>query len=113
MILQGTAQRGRRKGRQKKRWEDNVTEWAGLKLGEALQKAENREEWRTVVAQSSLVPQRSTRLRDKRSEVIVFLPYKCKSQQEYDIFNVPHEKERERERKRERQTDRQTDRQAD
>ena len=35
------------------------------KLGEALQKAENREEWRKVVAQSSLVPQRSTRLGDK------------------------------------------------
>ena len=65
MILQGTVQGGRRKGTQKKRWEDNVTEWTGLKLGEALRKAENREEWRTVVAQSSLVPQRSTRLRDK------------------------------------------------
>ena len=50
---------------EKKRWEDNVTEWTGLKLGEALRKAENREEWRTVVARSFLVPQRSTRLRDK------------------------------------------------
>ena len=66
MILQGTVQGGRRRGRQKKRWED-VTEWTGLKLGEALRKAENREEWRTVVARSSLVPQRSTRLRDKWS----------------------------------------------
>ena len=65
MILQGTVQGGRRRGRQKKRWEDNVTEWTGLKLGEALRKAENREEWRTVVARSSLVPQQSTRLRDK------------------------------------------------
>ena len=65
MILQGTVQGGRRKGRQKKRWEDNITEWTGLKLGEALRKAENREECRKVVAQSSLMPQRSTRLRDK------------------------------------------------
>ena len=64
-ILQGTVQGGRRRGRQKKRWEDNVTEWTGLKLGEALRKAENREEWRTVVSRSSLVPQRSTRLWDK------------------------------------------------
>ena len=64
MILQGTVQGGRRRGRQKKRWEDNVTKWTGLKLGEALRKAEIREEWRTVVARSSLVPQRSTRLRD-------------------------------------------------
>ena len=66
MILQGTVQGGR--GRQKKRWEDNITEWTGLKLGEALRKAENREEWRTVVARSSLVPQRSNRLWDKWSE---------------------------------------------
>ena len=65
MILQGTVQGGRRRGRQKKRWEDNVTEWTGLKLGEALPKAENREEWKIVVARSSLVPQRSTRLWDK------------------------------------------------
>ena len=69
MILQGTVQGGRRRGRQKKRWEDNITEWTGLKLGEALRKAENREEWRTVVARSSLVPQRSNRLWDKWSEV--------------------------------------------
>ena len=46
MILQGTVQGGRRRGRQQKRWEDNITEWTGLKLGEALRKAENREEWR-------------------------------------------------------------------
>ena len=69
MILQGTVQGGRRRGRQKKRWEDNITEWTGLKLGEALRKAENREEWRTVVDRSSLVPQRSNRLWDKWSEV--------------------------------------------
>ena len=65
MILQGTVPGGKRKGRQKKRWEDNITEWTGLKLGEALQKAENREGWRKVVARSSLVLQQSTRLRDK------------------------------------------------
>ena len=41
----------------------------GLKLVEALRTAENKEEWRTVVARSSLVPQRSTRLRIKCSEV--------------------------------------------
>ena len=36
MVLQDTVQGGRRKGRQKKRWKDNITEWTGLKLGEAL-----------------------------------------------------------------------------
>ena len=29
-ILQGTVQGGRRRGRQRKRWEDNIKEWTGL-----------------------------------------------------------------------------------
>ena len=66
MILQGRVEGGRRKGRQKKRWEDNISEWTGLGLGEALRKAEDREEWRKVVARSSLMLQRSFRLRDER-----------------------------------------------
>ena len=37
----------------------------GLGLGEALRKAEDREEWRKVVARSSLMPQRSFSLRDE------------------------------------------------
>ena len=53
MILQGMVQGGRWKGRQKKRWEDNISEWIGLRLREALRKAEDREEWRNVVAESS------------------------------------------------------------
>ena len=36
MILQGTVQGGRRKGKQKKRWEDSISEWTGLGLGETL-----------------------------------------------------------------------------
>ena len=37
--------RRRKKGRQKNRWVDNIilSEWTGLKLGESLRKAENRE----------------------------------------------------------------------
>ena len=48
MILQGIVQGGRRRGREKKRWEDNVTEWTGLKLGEALRRPKiekNGEQW--------------------------------------------------------------------
>ena len=44
MILQGTVHGGRRKGRQKKRWENNIPEWIGLGLAEALRKAEDSEE---------------------------------------------------------------------
>ena len=46
-----------------KEMEDNISEWTGLGLGEALPQAEDREEWRKVVARSSLMPQRSFRLR--------------------------------------------------
>ena len=56
MVPQGTVQKERRKGRQKKRWEDNISEWTGLGLGEALRKAEDRDEWRKVVARPSLMP---------------------------------------------------------
>ena len=65
MILQGTVQGGRRKGRQKKRWQDNMTECAGLGLVESLRKADDRVEKRKVVVRLSLMPQRSFRQRDE------------------------------------------------
>ena len=49
-ILQGTVEGGRRRGRQKNRWEDNIPEWTGMTLGAAMRKAERREEWRELVA---------------------------------------------------------------
>ena len=58
-IMQGTVQGGRIRGRQKKRWEENIPEWTGWTLGAAMSKAERREEWRELVARSSVVPQRS------------------------------------------------------
>ena len=64
-ILQGTVQGGRRRGRQRKRWEDNIKEWTGLQWNIALRKAENRAEWRKLVVKSTVVPQRSARLRDR------------------------------------------------
>ena len=45
-ILQGTVQGGRRRGRQRKRWEDNIKEWTGFEWNMILRKAENHEEWR-------------------------------------------------------------------
>ena len=60
-ILQGTVQGGRRRGRQKKRWEDNIPEWMGMTLRAAMRKAERREEWRELVARSSVTPQWSNK----------------------------------------------------
>ena len=41
-ILQGTVRGRRRRGRQKKRWENNISEWAGLRFCKALREAENK-----------------------------------------------------------------------
>ena len=64
-ILQGTVQGGRRKGRQRKRWEDNIKEWTGFEWYSILRKAENSEEWRKLVVKSTVVSKRSARLRDR------------------------------------------------
>ena len=42
-ILQGTVKGGRRQGRQRKRWEDNIREWTGLEFGKSQRATENRE----------------------------------------------------------------------
>ena len=65
-ILQGTMKGGRRQGRQRKRWEDNIREWTSLEFAKSQNAVENREKWRKVVVKSSMVPQRPSRLRDRR-----------------------------------------------
>ena len=54
---------GRRQGGQRKRWEYNVREWTGLEFGKFHRAVENREKWRKLVAKSSVVPQRPSRLK--------------------------------------------------
>ena len=63
-ILQGTVKGGKRQGRQRKRWEDNIREWVGLEFGKSQRAVENGGKWRKLVAKSSVVPQRPSRLRD-------------------------------------------------
>ena len=60
-FLQGTVQGGRKKGGQKKRWEDNIREWTGLQLSETFRLAEDRKEWRKLVVKSSVAPRRSAK----------------------------------------------------
>ena len=45
---------GRRQGRQRKRWEDNIREWTGLEFAKSQRAVENREKWRKVVAPTTL-----------------------------------------------------------
>ena len=64
-ILQGTVKGGRRQGRQRKRWEENIREWTGLEFEKSQRAVENRVEWRKLVAKSPMVPQRPSRLRNR------------------------------------------------
>jgi exonuclease III len=64
-ILQGTVQGGRRRGRQRKCWFDNIKEWTNLQMSELLTVAQNRQEWRNLTAEVSIhSPQRPQRSRD-------------------------------------------------
>ena len=63
-ILRGTVKGGRRQGRQRKRREDNIREWTGLEFGKSQRAVENSEKWRKMAAESSVVPQRPSQLRD-------------------------------------------------
>jgi len=56
-ILQGTVKGSRKRGRQPKRWEDNIREWTGMNFAESQRAAEDRDRWRKVVVESSVVPQ--------------------------------------------------------
>ena len=60
--LQGRVQGGRRRGRQRKRWQGNTKEWTGFEWNIIADKAENRVEWRKLVVKSIVVSQRSARL---------------------------------------------------
>ena len=64
-ILQTTVKGGRRQGRQKKRWEDNIREWTGLEFTKSQRAVEDREKWRKLVAKSSVMPRRPSWLRDR------------------------------------------------
>ena len=57
-ILQGTVKGGRRQGRQRKRWKDNIREWTGLEFVKSQRAVENREKLRKLVAKSYVVPRR-------------------------------------------------------
>ena len=64
-ILQGTVKWERGQGRQRRRWEDNIREWTGLEFAMSQRAAENREKWREMVVNSSVVPKRSLRLSNR------------------------------------------------
>ena len=52
----------RKRGRQKKRWEDNIKEWTGMDFASSTRAAENRSRWKGIVANSSVVPRRPSKV---------------------------------------------------
>ena len=57
-ILQGTVRGGRRRGGQRKRWEDNIKEWTGLTFAESQRAVEDRNRWRGTAPKSLVVHRR-------------------------------------------------------
>ena len=52
----------RKRGRQKKRSEDNIKEWTGMDFASSAKAAENRTRSKGIVANSSVVPRRSSKV---------------------------------------------------
>ena len=64
-IMQGTLEGGRRRGRPRKSWTDDVKSWTCLDMPDLLNQAENRLGWRRLSSVSSLMsPLRPHRSRD-------------------------------------------------
>ena len=61
-ILQGTVTGKRKRGGQKKRWKDNIKEWTGMDFASSTRAAENRSRWKGIVANSSVVPRRPSKV---------------------------------------------------
>ena len=61
-ILQGTMKGKRKRGRQKKRWENNIKEWTGMDFASSTRAAENRSRWKGIVANSSVVPRQPSKV---------------------------------------------------
>ena len=58
----GHSERKKKRGRQKKRWEDNIKEWTGMDFASSTRAAENRSGWKGIVANSSVVPRRPSKV---------------------------------------------------
>ena len=49
-FISHTVKGERKRGRQKKRWEDNIKECAGMDFASSTRAAENRTRWKGIVA---------------------------------------------------------------
>ncbi|PIK35676.1 endonuclease-reverse transcriptase [Apostichopus japonicus] len=63
-ILQGTVQGERRRGRQRKRWADNIKEWTGMNFATIQAVAHDRQEWKRLMSSPLQRPYDPGGLRD-------------------------------------------------
>ena len=61
----GHGQGKRKRGIQKKRWEDKIKEWTGMDFASSTRAAENRTRWKEIVANSFVVPRRTSNVWDR------------------------------------------------
>ena len=61
-ILKSTVKGKRKRGRQRKRWEDSIKKWTGKDFVSSTGAAENRSRWKGIVANSSVVPRRPSKV---------------------------------------------------
>ena len=52
----------KKRGRQKKRLEDNIKEWTGMNFASSTRAAENRTRWKGIVVNLSVVPRRPSKV---------------------------------------------------
>ena len=64
-ILQGTLDGGRRRGRPRRTWTDDIKIWTSRSMASLLSEVNDRERWkRTTLSESLMSPQRPQRSRD-------------------------------------------------
>ena len=79
----GYSERKTKRGRQKKRWEDNIKEWTGMGFTSSTRATDNRSRWKGIVANSSVVPRRPSKVmgwnRIKKLEILLLCLSVCPS----------------------------------
>ena len=53
-VLQGTVQGESRRGRQRKKWTDNIAEWTGKSFATTQALAHDRQKWRQLLQRSTI-----------------------------------------------------------
>ena len=70
----------RKRGKQKKRWEDNIKEWTGMDFASPTRSAENRTRWKGIVANHLWCPDDLPSLLDRIENRIREKPWNIRAQ---------------------------------